>query len=135
LVDAVRPESETAGAFSVLVENFVSGQCKDIQAASEIRALLENWRNNNASLQPATSQSFVLREAAPLSQNLSVVAAAGLNALDYLNHHERPPDQWVGLQKALIEPTLKPGPAQLLLPVAPLIQKLVDAAANACATK
>ena len=135
LVDAARPESETARFFSVLVESFVSGQCKDTQSASELRALLESWRNNNASLQPATSQSFLLREAAPVSQNLSVVAAAGLNALDYINHHERPPDQWLSQQNALMEPTLKPGLAQLLLPVAPTIQKLTDAAANACAGK
>lgn len=135
LVDAARPESQTARVFSVLVEHFVSGQCKDAQAGSQIHGLLEDWRNNNATLQPATSESFLLREAAPVSQNLSVAAAAGLNALDYISHNERPPDQWLGQQKALIEPTLKPGSAQLLLPVAPPIQKLVDAAANACRAK
>jgi hexosaminidase len=135
LVDAARPESETSRLFSVLVENFISGQCKDTQAAAQIRGLLENWRNNHASLQTATNQSFLVGEAAPVSQKLSLVATSGLNALDYISHNERPPDLWLSQQKALMEPTLKPGSAQLLMPVASAMQKLVESAANACAAK
>jgi hexosaminidase len=135
LVDAARPESETARLFSVLVDNFVSGRCKDTQAVSQIRNLLEDWRNNNASLQPANSQSFLLREAAPVSQNLSTVAEAGLGALDFITHTERPPEQWISAEKALIQPALKPTSAQLLLPVASPIQKLVEASANACSPR
>jgi hexosaminidase len=135
LVDAARPESETGRLFSVLVDNFISGQCKDAQASSEIRNLLSNWRDNNAVLQPSASGSFLLREAVPLSQNLSTAAAAGLSALDYLSRNERPPEQWLSQTKSEIQPTLKPGSAQLLLPVAPSVQKLVDATANACSPK
>jgi len=135
LVDAARPESETARLFSTLVDNFISGQCKDGGTSSQLRALLENWRNNNAALKPEGSPSLLLREAAPASQNLSVVAEAGLAALDYLGRNQRPPGEWVSQTANQIQPTLKPGSAQLLLPVAPATQKLVEATANACAPK
>jgi len=135
LVDAARPESETARMFSVMVDNFISGQCKDARASSQIRGLLESWRNNNASLQPASSESFLLREAAPLSQNLSVIAEVGVSAMTYIGRNERPPDLWISEQKALIQPTLKPTSAQLLLPVAPVVEKLVEASANVCSAK
>ena len=135
LVDAARPESETARLFSMMVDSFISGQCKDARASSQIRGLLENWRNNNASLQPAASESLLLREAAPLSQNLSVIAEVGVSAMNYISRNERPPDLWISQQKALIQPTLKPTSAQLLLPIAPVIEKLVEASANVCSAK
>jgi hexosaminidase len=135
LVDAARPESETARLFSILVDNFISGQCKNTGTSSQIRALLDNWHNNNAALNPAASPSLLLREVAPASQSLSIVAEAGLGALDYLSRNQRPADQWISQTSAQIQPALKPGPAQLLLPVAPPIQKLVEATANACAPK
>ncbi len=135
LVDAARPESETARLFSLLVDRFLSSQCKDAATESQIRGLLENWQANNNSLQAAGSQSALLREATPLSQNLSTIAASGLGALDYLNHNQRPSDQWISEARGQIQTTLKPGTAQLLLPLAPAVQKLVEATANACSSK
>jgi hexosaminidase len=135
LVDAARPESETARLFSLLVDNLVASQCKDAGALSQIRALLEKWSKNNSVLQPAASNSLLLREAAPISQNLAAVAGAGLGALDYISRTEPAPDPWVSGQRALIQATLKPTSAQLLLAVAPPIENLVRASGGACSAK
>jgi hexosaminidase len=135
LVDAARPESETARLFSRLVDNFVAGNCKDGTANGQIRKLLESWQKNDSTLEPAESDSFLLREAAPISRDLAVVAGVGLGALDYIGSKERPTDQWISEQNALIPPALKPTAAQLLLPVAQTVQKLIAASAGICSAQ
>ena len=135
LVDAARPESETARLFSRLVDDFVAGNCKDNTANTQIRMLLESWQKNDSTLEPAASNSSLLREAAQVSRNLAVVAGAGLGALDSIGGKERPTDQWISEQNALIQPALKPTAAQLLLPVTPPVQKLIAASAGRCSTK
>ena len=77
LVDAVRPESLTGRHFTQLVSTFLAGSSQP-ETETELRAWLTRWRDNDAILRPADSQSFLLREAAPVSRNLSAVAAAGL---------------------------------------------------------
>jgi hypothetical protein len=87
---------------------------------------LTRWRDNQTNLQPFETQSFLLNEIVPLSQDLSAVAAAGLQALDYLDRAERAPNAWATQQFALLERAQKPQ-AQLLLMVVPSVQKLVEA--------
>ena len=45
---------------------------------------MSRWRDNQIELQPLFEKSFLLKEVAPISQNLSALGAAGLAALDYL---------------------------------------------------
>jgi hypothetical protein len=118
-----------------LVDDFVAGNCKDNTANTQIRKLLESWQKNDSTLEPAASNSSLLREAAQVSRNLAVVAGAGLGALDSIGGKERPTDQWISEQNALIQPALKPTAAQLLLPVTPAVQKLIAASAGRCSTK
>jgi hypothetical protein len=115
-----------------LVDDFVAGNCKDGAANGQIRELLESWQKNDSTLEPAESDSSLLKEAAPISRNLAVVAGAGLGALDCIGGKQRPTDQWINEQNALIEPALEPSAAQLLLPVAPPVQKLIAASAGKC---
>lgn len=129
LVDAVRPESMTARHFSELVDAFVAGGSKPGTEA-EIRALLARWRDHQVELQPLAEESYLLKEVMPLSRHLSALGTAGLAALDYLDHGEQAPAAWKTEQLALIEQIKKPK-AQLLLMVAPSVQKLVEASAGA----
>jgi hexosaminidase len=119
LVDAVPPESAKAREFSALV---------DAANHAELRARLIAWRDNDAKLQPMLNRSFLLKELVPLSADLATLAATGLRALDYLDQHQRAPEQWVKEQKAFIENAKKPR-AALLLIIAPSIEKLVNATA------
>jgi len=128
LVDAARPESETARQFAELVDSMVAGKAQPA-TEGQIKALLVRWRDNDAKLQPQIDGSFLLKEDAPISKNLSALGATGLAALDYLERGERPPTTWVTEQLAFIEQTKKPQ-ALLLLAVAPAVEKLVRASAG-----
>jgi hexosaminidase len=125
VIDAARPESATARRFADLVDGLIAGRA-DSDAKQEVRALLNRWRDNQTNLQPFETQSFLLKEIVPLSLDLSAVATSGLQALDYIDRGERAPDAWATQQFALLEQAQKPK-AQLLLMVAPSVQKLVEA--------
>src|SRR3989442_1783685 len=125
LVDAVRPESATARHFADLVNALVGGNLNP-GTEQQIRQLLTGWRDQQASLQPLLNKSFLLKEAAPLSQELSMLGAAGLRALDYLDRGGPAPETWKTEQLALIEQG-KMQKAQLLLMVVPSVEKLIDA--------
>ncbi len=129
LVDAARPESAAARQFGTLVDALVAGQTKP-DTESEIRTWLARWRDNDAILEPAARDSFLMQEAVPISQNLSALGAVGLEALDYLDRGQPSPDPWRAEQLARIAEAEKPQ-AQLLLMIVPSIRRLVDLTAPA----
>ena len=129
LIDATNPESETARQFSALVQQFVQSGYKDQSAENQIRNWLMLWRNNDAKLQPVLHQSALLEEDIPISQNLAMVAAAGLQALDYLGKGEAEPELWKAQQIAVLEIAKKPV-AGLLLQVTAPVEQLVQAAGH-----
>jgi hexosaminidase len=103
LVDAVRPESGTAREFAALVDRMDRAQ---------MRAWLTLWRNNDVRSEPA-------------SEALRRLSAIGLQALDYLDHAERPPNSWLVEQRAFLE-TLKKPQGELRLALAQSIEKLIN---------
>jgi len=128
MIDAVYPESDAARHFGDLVQAFAQSGYKDQAAEAQIRASLTAWRDNDARLHPLLDQSYLLQEDVPVSQNLSALGAAGLQALDYLDKAQPAPDLWRTQQLALIEQAKKPI-ADLLLMVASPVQQLVEASA------
>lgn len=131
VVDAVRPESATARQFADAVNQLVGGAAKPGTEA-RVRSMLNRWRDNQAELQPQFEKSLLLKEVAPVSQNLSALGAAGLAALDYLDRGEPAPAPWVTEQLALVEQAKK-AQAQLLIMVAPSVEKLIQASAGQAA--
>jgi hexosaminidase len=126
LVDAARPESQTARRFADLVNALISQQSNSNETKAEIRSLLTAWRDNPKRLQAAVGSSFLLKEVVPISQELSALGAAGLRALDYFENGQTPPEPWEAEQLALVEQAKKPQ-AQVLLMVAPAVQALIEA--------
>jgi len=126
LIDAADPESDTAREFTVLVEKFIQSGYKDQAAEGQIRSQLMLWRNNDAKLRPLLQQSSLLQEDIPISQNLAMLGAAGLQALDYLGKGEPEPELWKTQQTAVIEQAKKPV-AGVLLQVTALVEQLVQA--------
>jgi len=129
LIDAARPESDTARHFAELVSGMISGKTTDPATKAEIRQWLTTWRDNDARLKPLIEQSFLLKEVAPVSQNLSQLAIAGLGAMDYLDSGQHPPDSWKTEQIALVEQAKKPN-AQLLLMIVPSVEQLIQASSG-----
>ena len=129
MIDAVSPESDTAREFSDLVENFAQSGYRDQTVEAQIRSYLTTWRDNDVRLHPVLEQSFLLQEVVPLSQNLSALGAAGLQALDYLDKGQRAPDSWKNEQIAVIDQA-RTRQADLLLMVVTPVRELVEAGAG-----
>jgi hexosaminidase len=127
LIDAVYPESEVAREFSALVQQFLHSGYQDKAAEEQIRNWLTLWRDNDARLHPLLEQSSLLQEDIPISQNLAMLGAAGLQALDYLDKGQTEPDLWKTQQTAVIDQAKKPI-AGLLLQVTAPVEQLVQAA-------
>jgi len=127
IVDAVPLESDAGRHFGELIDQFVASSCQDPAMQSRLRGQLAAWRDNDAILQPLAQRSFLVKEVAANSQDLSALGAAGLAALDAIGKGQPPPDSWKAQQLATIEQAKKPK-AQLLLIPAPAVQKLIEAA-------
>jgi hexosaminidase len=119
LVDATPPESNRAREFARLANDPRANK-------DEIRKQLILWRDNKAQLMPLVGRSALLEEAAPLAETVSALAAAGLQALDYLDSGKPAPQAWVKEQEALIDRATRPR-AELLILIVPSIRKLVEA--------
>lgn len=128
VIDAARPESLTSRKFSALVDAFVSGNLKPGMEA-QLHHMLAEWKDNDEKLRPIAATSSLVAEVAPISQNLSALGAAGLQALDYLDRGEKAPEDWKNSQVTLAQQALQPK-AQLLLVVAPAVQKLIQFSAG-----
>jgi hexosaminidase len=135
IVDAVPLESDAGRHFGELIDQFVATSCQDPAMQSRLHEQLAAWRDNDAILQPLAQRSFLVKEVAANSQDLSALGAAGLAALDAMGKGQTPPDSWKAQQLATIEQAKKPK-AQLLLIPAPAVQKLIEAAtaAGACSS-
>jgi hexosaminidase len=128
LIDAAYPESDAARRFAGLVQSFIQGGAKDRAAEAEIRTRLVAWRDNDSKLHPLLDQSSLLQEDISLSQELSALGAAGLEALDYMDKSQTAPDSWKTQQLALLDQAKKPQ-AGLLLMVAAPVGQLIEASA------
>jgi hexosaminidase len=127
VVDAVPLESDEAREFGELVDKFIASSCHDADSAARLRARFIIWRDNDAKLQPLEQRSFLVKEIAQVSQNLSALGTAGLAALDYLGKGSAAPADWKASQTTAITALQAPRAQLLLVPTA-AVQKLVDAA-------
>jgi hexosaminidase len=120
LVDTVRPESEKARIFAGMVDHLSAHQ-------EAVRKQLITWCDSREELLPLLKQSALLEEDIPLAEDLSAVARAGLEALDYLDSGHPAPPAWVQEQFVLLDLAAKPH-AELLLMIVEPVRKLVEAA-------
>lgn len=128
LVDGVPPESESARHFTDMVNALIAGKFADRRAESDVREQLIQWRENDGQLEPMIAKSAVLKELTPVSQNLSALGAAGVQALDFVDRGEKPPADWTTQTLAMIQKASDPQ-AYVFIAVAPAIQALVNASA------
>src|SRR5437588_1802550 len=127
VVDAVPLESDAGRRFNDMVDQFLAAACHDPAAEAGLRAQLTTWRDNDAILQPLAQRSFLVKEVAATSQDLSALGAAGLAALEATATGQPAPDAWKARHLAILEQVKKPKTQLLLIP-APAVQKLIEAA-------
>jgi hypothetical protein len=92
-----------------------------------VRKQLIAWRDSREELLPILQQSALLQEDIPLTEDLSAVAKASLEALDYLDSGHPAPKAWVEEQTVLLNLAAKPH-AELLLMIVEPVRRLVAAA-------
>ena len=129
VVDAVALESDAGRRFTETVDKYLSSTCRDEGASNELRADLTRWRDNDANLEALAQRSFLVKEVAPVSQDLATAANVGLAAMDYLILDARATDDWKTQQLALLKELNKPKAQLLLIPLTG-VQKLVEASAS-----
>lgn len=125
LVDAVPPESDRAREFRDVANRIAVGKAtsSDWQQA---RQWLTLWRDNDVALRRLLPRSALTAELAPVSLNLSLVAAIGLSALDSLENHGKVNPSVRQKQIASLK-SLEAPQAVLLDMVAPGVEVLVRA--------
>lgn len=125
LDDAVPPESDTAREFNDIAKRIARGQATQ-QNWQQARQWLVLWRDNDAQLQPLLGRSYLTRDLAPISHNLSRVAGIGLQALNDLQQNHRVNGEARQRTIEVLKAAGKPQ-AVLLLMVAPSVELLVEA--------
>ena len=101
LVDAARPESDAARVFARQVDALLADPAR--QAGREaIRARLAEWPGLEVRLRPLLESRAILREAVPLAAEASALAAAGLEALGFLEQGVPAPESWWNARAPLL---------------------------------
>jgi len=129
LVDAARPDSDSARQFAALVEGLLSDAPRFQLYRSDVRDSLKIWRDAGIALDPMIDRAPGLQEARPLAKNLADVSAAGLEAINYLATGTAATAQWRDVQLSKLDEAAKPK-AALELVIVPSVRKLIIAAAE-----
>src|SRR5437016_8543397 len=108
LVDAARPDSETARQFASNVDAFLSDAPQFALSRPNLERTLAGWQTASRALGPMIDQSPALQEARPLVNNLSAIAEAGLEAMSYLSASDAPTTEWRSSQLAKLLEAAKP---------------------------
>ena len=126
LVDAARPESESVRCVSATLARVLADPGQHSQEIDELRRVFNEWKANSMQLRPLIASSFLLREVAPISEDLSRAGTMGLKALQYLESGERAPAQWLAEQTEELKRMEQPRAEVVLAAVRP-VRALIEA--------
>jgi hypothetical protein len=129
LVDAAAPDSRAAREFTSAVAGLVEDAPSFQSRRERVRALLEEWRGVQPAVRVLADRSPLLRDAVPLADSLAEMAAAGLEAVQYLSHGGAPPLGWREERLALLDRVART-PSEVDFTVIPALRRLVHAAAE-----
>ncbi|HLJ48622.1 MAG TPA: family 20 glycosylhydrolase [Bryobacteraceae bacterium] len=121
LVDTALPESRAARELADAIGR---------SSWPAVREYLVMWRDNDARLKPLLQRSSLLGELVPVSAAAARLAGIGLDALAYVEKHEKPPAGWTEQQRTFISglTSNRRPPAEVVIMIADPVQKLVDLA-------
>jgi hexosaminidase len=112
VVDAAQPESMVGRNFRIEAEKFVADKNRESEA--KLIDLMKNWDENHAQFVLLTDQAPVLKENIKLSENLSKLSRAGMEAVDLIRNNRRGETDWLNLNLKLLEESRLPhGQAEL----------------------
>jgi hexosaminidase len=129
LVDAARPDSETARQFAANVDAFLSDAPRFALYRQEIDQTLLEWQSASRLLGPMIDQSPALQEARPLAGDLLIISEAAQEAMSHLSAGAPASTEWRDAQLAGLNEAAKPK-AALEFVIINSVRKLVIAAAD-----
>ena len=121
-VDAVGPESERVRE----LEGTVKDLARHPEKAQDLRAALVEWADSERQFQQLVKGNALLREAEPLSQNLSAAGRIGLQALEYIAAGKTAPPGWQAAENRTLDRLEEPT-AQVRLAAVRVVRLLVAA--------
>ena len=127
LVDTALPESEQIRLLETVVNRFVDSPSPQTADRNYIRLVFEQWRDNHTALLPGLTGNFLLREGIPLSEDLSRLGAAGLQALEYVESGTKAPADWLRGNEELLQRAEHPR-AEVVLAAGRPVRILVEMA-------
>jgi hexosaminidase len=131
LADAVFPESLTGVRFNMLAQTLVAAHGGDGEAGDTLRHELRGWRDNDSAFVRAAGRASALEPYVDVSQQLSELAAAGLDAVDAIQGRCALSAEWSSKADTLLEKQLDlaaghPQPSsQVLIAIVPGVEALV----------
>ncbi|MBN9381195.1 MAG: family 20 glycosylhydrolase [Chitinophagaceae bacterium] len=93
LADAAIPDPPLPRLFNIQIDDFLQHPTPQLEKA--IREKLTLWKDNDTAFRRLLAHSPVLQEAASHSENLSVLASAGLEAIQRIHDHIHPSSEWL----------------------------------------
>ena len=135
LVDAVVADPPARQSIAREVDTVVSahGPTRAI-AAQHLRERFESWQKAAPELETAAQRTYRLNDIGDRARQLGQLAQAGIESLAWIDAHTAPPANWLAQQQAVLADAQKPS-ALVNFVFLPDLQKLVQFAANATATK
>jgi hexosaminidase len=123
LADIASPDQEVPRIFNEQMEAFLINL--STVSEKEIRDKLILWQENNKAFKSLLLNSPALSEASLLSENLSALASAGLEALQYIHDKKTADTEWLK-QKTAIASSAKQQGGRCEIQVVNTIQKLIE---------
>jgi len=125
LADVATPDQDLPRRFSVLIDSFLKNRSAELE--KRVREQMTLWKENHTAFLQLIRNSPILEEGKILSENLSKVATAGLEALAFIRQHDTADYEWVSQHMAITERAKEQGGRCELQVIKP-IQKLIKAA-------
>ncbi|MGC4034752.1 MAG: family 20 glycosylhydrolase [Chitinophagaceae bacterium] len=125
IADVATPDQELPRKFSALVDSFLQNPSADLE--KKVKDQLTTWKENHTAFLALLRNSPILEEAKNLSENLSKIAGAGLEALAFIRQRDTADYEWVSQHMAVTEKAKEQGGRCELQVIKP-IQKLIKAA-------
>jgi hexosaminidase len=129
IVDAARPDAGTAREFRWEVDTYLTETPKDSMRIRHLRDWLSLWKNNHALLLPTLRSNPILHEIEPLSEDLSILAAIGLEAMDAIQNNRKAGSEFLKRTRRVLNRARDPR-GQTELQIIDAVEALVKAAAG-----
>ena len=127
LADVATPDQAVPRVFNQQVDSFLHSSSAELEKNITDKLLL--WKDNDTQFKITLHNSPVLEEAASLSENLSLLAGAGLEALQLIHGHNKPSTGWLQQKQAIVVNARQQG-GRCELQVVDAIGKLIAKAAE-----